>query len=87
MFKIYKIYDIKYLRKIGYITLRVPILYGPLEYLDESAVTTLFKAVKNTEQDCKMNDLQRRFPTHTEDVAKVTKEIVQKRLQVSNKVN
>ena len=66
------------------IILRVPILYGPLEYLDESAVTTIFHAVQNTTKDCKINDVQRRFPTHTEDVAEVLKDIVQRRLQVLN---
>lgn len=27
--------------------LRIPILYGDVEYLDESAVTTLFKLLKS----------------------------------------
>ena len=78
----YNLQEKLFLYNSDYIILRVPILYGPLEYLDESAVTTLFNAVQNTTIDCKMNDLQRRFPTHTEDVAKVLKDNVQRRLQV-----
>ena len=61
----------------------MPILYGPVEYLDESAVTTLFKPIQKTEADCKMNDLQRRFPTHTSDVAAVIKDLAGKRLKVT----
>ncbi len=64
------------------IVLRVPILYGPVEYLDESAVTTLFSSVKNVSKDCKVNNVQRRFPTHTSDVASVLKDLISLRLKV-----
>ncbi len=66
--------------------LRVPILYGDIEYLDESAVTTLFAKVKDTSKEAKMCNYQRRFPTHCNDVAKVILELVGKRMQVRNAV-
>ena len=48
-------------------TIRVPILYGPVENLDESAVTILFKALLSTDP-VPMSDYERRYPTHTRDV-------------------
>lgn len=47
---------------------RVPILYGPIEYLEESAVTILYKAFQ-TEGKFEMNDHELRYPTHTKDIA------------------
>ena len=49
--------------------LRVPILYGNVETLDESAVTVIFKAVKS-QAPAKISDYEIRYPTHTADVAK-----------------
>ena len=46
---------------------RVPILYGPVETLDESAVTILFKALLSNEP-APMSDYERRYPTHTRDI-------------------
>ena len=51
--------------------LRVPILYGPVETVGESAVTTLFTAVKKSEKSAELNDYQRRYPTHVANVAEV----------------
>ncbi|KAJ2486747.1 hypothetical protein IWW47_005479, partial [Coemansia sp. RSA 2052] len=51
--------------------LRVPVLYGPTEYAAESAVNVLVDAVKNTAASAKMDAWQARFPTCTEDVARV----------------
>ncbi|XP_052794765.1 methionine adenosyltransferase 2 subunit beta-like isoform X2 [Mya arenaria] len=59
--------------------LRVPILYGDIERLDESAVTVLFLKVKDTSNQTKMCDLQRRFPTHCKDVAFVLRELAERR--------
>jgi S-adenosylmethionine synthetase len=53
---------------------RVPILYGPIEYLEESAVTVLFKALISKEPS-PMSDYERRYPTHTDDVAKFIDEL------------
>lgn len=58
--------------------LRVPILYGPYEYLGESAVTTLYNAVKDSSKACKMDHRQRRFPTHTDNVADIVHQMVDK---------
>eukprot|EP00058_Branchiostoma_floridae_P025888 XP_002611378.1 hypothetical protein BRAFLDRAFT_73226 [Branchiostoma floridae] len=61
--------------------LRVPILYGPVEAIDESAVTVLFGAVQNTEKTAKMSDYERRYPTHVDDIAAVCRQLAEKRLQ------
>ena len=50
--------------------LRIPVLYGPVESLDESAVTVIFKSVKSG-APTKMSDFERRYPTHVDDVAAV----------------
>ncbi|KAJ2002306.1 hypothetical protein GGI04_003397, partial [Coemansia thaxteri] len=50
--------------------LRVPILYGPAEYAAESAVNVLLDVVKNT-AETKMDAWQARYPTCTEDIARV----------------
>ncbi|CAH1778051.1 unnamed protein product [Owenia fusiformis] len=63
------------------IVLRVPILYGTIESLSESAVTILFKQVRDTSTPCKMDDLLRRFPTHCDDVAFVIRQLAEKRMQ------
>lgn len=51
--------------------LRVPILYGPVEYLGESAVTTLFSGVKDSTKPVKMCDYQQRYPTHVTNCGQV----------------
>lgn len=61
--------------------LRVPILYGDVESLQESAVTVLFDKVKVTSQKCVMSDYERRYPTHCADVAYVIKELCSRRMQ------
>jgi S-adenosylmethionine synthetase len=38
--------------------LRVPLLYGEVETLDENAVTILFKNIKNTETRVKMDEYE-----------------------------
>ena len=51
--------------------LRIPVLYGSVESLGESAVTTLFQAVLDSSKPVKMNDFQLRYPTHVADCAQV----------------
>ena len=51
--------------------LRIPVLYGQIESLSESAVTVLFKAVSNPAKRAELNDLQLRYPTHVADCAQV----------------
>ena len=60
--------------------LRVPILYGPVETLGESAVTVLFKSVKQPDKKAEMNAFQRRYPTHVADVAQVCEQLAEKHL-------
>jgi len=58
--------------------LRVPILYGNVEYLKESAVTVLFEALKQTDKPAKMDDCQVRYPTLVDDIATVCQFIAEK---------
>ena len=62
--------------------LRVPVLYGDVEDLDESAVTTIFDKVKQTTKDCLLSDYEVKFPTHVGDVAKVLLDLCTMRLKV-----
>lgn len=48
---------------------RVPLLYGPVESLDETSVTVLLSTVKGDAP--KLDNWQERFPTSTEDLALV----------------
>ena len=50
---------------------RVPVLYGSVETIDESAVTILYNAVKSGKPETKLSNYEIRFPTHTSDVARV----------------
>lgn len=61
--------------------LRVPILYGEVETLKESAVTVLFSKVKNTSCEAPMDARQQRFPTHVNDIAYVIRKLSEKRLE------
>jgi len=51
------------------VVLRLPILYGIVEYLEECAVTILFKKVLDSSMTAPMSNYEKRFPTHCEDVA------------------
>mmetsp|Transcript_85855 Transcript_85855/g.228193 ORF Transcript_85855/g.228193 Transcript_85855/m.228193 type:complete len:413 (-) Transcript_85855:18-1256(-) len=50
-------------------TVRVPLLYGPVEYLGETSVTALLPAIQKDSP--KLDNWQERFPTCTEDTARV----------------
>ncbi|KAH3830065.1 methionine adenosyltransferase 2 subunit beta-like [Dreissena polymorpha] len=69
---------------IGNSVLRVPILYGEIESLDESAITVLFSKVKDTGHQAPMCNYQRRFPTHCDDVAYVLLSLADRRLEKGN---
>jgi len=64
-----------------HLILRVPLLYGEVETLDENAVTVLFKNIKNTETRVKMDDVQTRYPTYIGDVAEVCLQLCEQRIQ------
>jgi len=49
--------------------LRVPLLYGPVEYLKESAVTALYSDLQQSLH--KADHGQKRYPTYTCDVARI----------------
>ena len=50
--------------------LRVPVLYGEVEELGESAVTTIFNLLKK-QQEARVDHWATRFPTLVDDIAKV----------------
>lgn len=60
--------------------LRIPLLYGPMEFYNESSVTSLYASILSGTL-VKADDLQKRYPAHTEDVAEVVRRMVQVRLQ------
>merc|ERR1719436_1470849 len=53
----------------GAATVRVPLLYGPIEYVGETSVTALLNTVQ--QKNPKLDNWQERFPTRTVDVARV----------------
>jgi dTDP-4-dehydrorhamnose reductase len=56
--------------------LRVPLLYGQMEHLKESAVTALYPAL--TDGSMKSADhLQKRYPTYTQDLALVIEKMIE----------
>ncbi|XP_060575004.1 methionine adenosyltransferase 2 subunit beta-like isoform X2 [Ruditapes philippinarum] len=65
----------------GYGVLRVPVLYGEIEKLSESAVTVLFSKVKDTSTKSLIDAKQQRFPTLVDDIAYVIRELSEKKLQ------
>jgi len=64
------------------LVLRVAMLYGFVECLSESAVTTLMSDVMASDVVCEVNNVQRRYPTHCDDVAVVIRQLLDKRSQV-----
>ena len=61
------------------IVLRIPVLYGSAKSHSESAVNTLVDAVWKAQDEkaaIKMDDWSIRYPTNTEDVARVCRDIV-----------
>ena len=61
---------------------RISALYGPVEHIMESPVSCLFPKVRNSADACVMSDYERRYPTSTEDLAKVFLQLMEKRLEV-----
>ena len=59
------------------LVLRIPILYGDVEYLDESAITTLFKKLLDPSQKAaEMSDYEIRRPSHVTDIASVVHDLI-----------
>jgi dTDP-4-dehydrorhamnose reductase len=62
--------------------LRVPILYGDVETLDESSVTTVIAAVldmRHTDTPRVFDDWAVRYPTHVADVAEILLQLAQQK--------
>ena len=55
--------------------LRVPLLYGEVEWLGESSVTTLLEGVRKHPEPVKMSNYELRYPTYCPDVAMVIRQI------------
>ncbi|KAL2821815.1 hypothetical protein BDW59DRAFT_149839 [Aspergillus cavernicola] len=71
------------------IVVRVPVLYGTANENSESAVNTLVDAVWKAQDEnagVKMDDWAQRFPTNTEDVARVLRDIVIKYLKERGRI-
>lgn len=66
----------------GAAILRVPILYGEVEKVEESAVTVLWQRVEEgVTESCTLDHCQQRFPTFVNDVARVCQNMAEKRMQ------
>ncbi|XP_045606288.1 methionine adenosyltransferase 2 subunit beta [Procambarus clarkii] len=55
--------------------LRVPVLYGPVERVDESAITCLLSALKNSEPKT-VSHYDKRCPAHVRDVAGIILDMI-----------
>ena len=62
--------------------LRVPILFGEVERVDESAVTVLWDKVQEGVESCTLDHCQQRYPTYVNDVARVCRNMAERRMQV-----
>ncbi|XP_074528783.1 methionine adenosyltransferase 2 subunit beta isoform X1 [Halichoeres trimaculatus] len=67
----------------GAVVLRVPVLFGEVESVMESAVTSLWTKVETTES-CTLDHCQQRFPTDTRDVAAVCRKLSERARQDSS---
>ncbi|XP_041863894.1 methionine adenosyltransferase 2 subunit beta isoform X2 [Melanotaenia boesemani] len=66
----------------GAVILRVPVLFGEVELVTESAVTSLWLKVQEaTEESCTLDHCHQRFPTDTRDVAAVCRKLAERARQ------
>uniref|UniRef100_A0A6I8P8D8 Methionine adenosyltransferase 2 subunit beta n=1 Tax=Ornithorhynchus anatinus TaxID=9258 RepID=A0A6I8P8D8_ORNAN len=65
---------------VGAAVLRIPVLYGEVEKLEESAVTIMFDKVQFSNKSANMDHWQQRFPTNVKDVASVCRQLAEKRM-------
>ncbi|XP_059208441.1 methionine adenosyltransferase 2 subunit beta isoform X1 [Centropristis striata] len=59
----------------GAVVLRVPVLFGEVESVAESAVTSLWQKVAEATESCTLDHCQQRFPTDARDVAAVCRKL------------
>lgn len=55
---------------VEHAVLRIPILLGQVEKLEESAVTVIVKSLLDSSKPCKMDNVQLRYPIHAKHVAR-----------------
>uniref|UniRef100_A0A8P4KB85 Methionine adenosyltransferase 2 subunit beta n=1 Tax=Dicentrarchus labrax TaxID=13489 RepID=A0A8P4KB85_DICLA len=65
----------------GAVVLRVPVLFGEVESVSESAVTSLWLKVQETTESCTLDHCQQRFPTDSRDVATVCRKLAERARQ------
>ncbi|CAL1611667.1 unnamed protein product [Knipowitschia caucasica] len=63
------------------VILRVPILFGEVQRVEESAVTSLWSSVLDQSQTWSLDHVQQRFPTDVRDVSRVISNICSRRQQ------
>lgn len=68
----------------GAVVLRVPILFGDVESVTESAVTSLWLKVQEVTETCTLDHCQQRFPTDARDVAVVCRKLCERARQDSS---
>jgi len=71
------------------VVLRVPVLYGTAKENSESAINTLVDSVwesQDANAGVKMDDWSQRYPTNTEDVARVCRDIVIKYIKEKSRL-
>lgn len=64
-----------------HLVLRIPVLYGPVEKLSESAVTCLLEPLLNVAKPTKVSDFEKRCPSHVDDIADVCLNLAESRVQ------
>ncbi|XP_076060594.1 methionine adenosyltransferase 2 subunit beta-like isoform X2 [Oratosquilla oratoria] len=57
--------------------LRIPILYGPVERIDESAVTVLLNCIKD-KKPITLSHYEKRYPVNVRDIAKILRDLIMK---------
>jgi len=57
--------------------IRVPVLYGDVEYLAESAITVIAEQINNS-ATCSLDHWAIRYPTHVEDIALTLADMINK---------
>ncbi|XP_073418415.1 methionine adenosyltransferase 2 subunit beta [Dendrobates tinctorius] len=65
----------------GAAVLRVPVLYGDVEKIEESAITVMFDQVQHSNKSANIDHWQQRFPTYVKDVASVCVQMSERKLQ------
>jgi len=66
-----------YFGRLKLVQIRIPLLYGTVERLDESSVSALFSLVRDR-KPVTVDDWQVRYPTHVADVAATFAALVRK---------